>query len=315
MRRHMRQLGRNATVPNAKAHDAGEVMPVVAVINRKGGSGKSTLATQVAGCLAKRGLQVMLGDVDRQQSSLAWLRRRAANPLAKNAAIVGWAFGAKSVLRPPAGITHVVLDTPGGLCGYELARVVMSADAILIPVGDSIFDRESALECHAELMTLPRVASGRCKVGIVGMRLDARTKPAPRMLAWATEHALPYVGSVRESQLYPRGAESGLTVFDAEAGKVQADLAQWKPVMDWVEAAWAAAEKMESSAKTAVPVSAPSIARTAPATASRRRTLVRAPLPVPCAPASEFRTSREIVRPTPRAQRFGWLFTVFRAWA
>jgi hypothetical protein len=42
---------------------------------------------------------------------------------------------------------------------------------------------------------------------------------------------------------------------------------------------------------------------------------VRAPLPVPTAPASEFRSSREIVLPRPRAQRFGWLFTVFRAWA
>ena len=106
-------------------------MPVVAVINRKGGSGKSTLATQLAGCLANRGLQVMLGDVDRQQSSLAWLRRRGAQPAAKS--IVGWAFGANSVMRPPAGITHVVLDTPGGLQGCDLARIVMSADAILIP--------------------------------------------------------------------------------------------------------------------------------------------------------------------------------------
>jgi chromosome partitioning protein len=289
-----------------------EVMPVVAVINRKGGSGKSTLATQLAGCLANRAIPVMLGDVDRQQSSLAWLRRRAAQPLAKNAAIVGWAFGAKSVLRPPAGITHVVLDTPGGMHGYDLARVVMSADAIVIPVGDSIFDRESALECHAELMTLPRVASGRCKVGIVGMRLDTRTKPAARMNAWAVEHGLTYIGSVRESQLYPRGAEQGLTLFDAQPAKVENDLAQWRPVIDWIDAAWKVAEKMEATAKTAIPVSAPSIA---PQAASRRRTLVRAPLPVATAPASEFRSSREIVRPTPRAQRFGWLFTVFRAWA
>jgi len=86
-------------------------------------------------------------------------------------------------------------------------------------------------------------------------------------------------------------------------------------VTEWIEAVWTVTEKMEATAKTVVPVSAPSIARTAPAAASRRRTLVRAPLPVPSAPASEFRTSREIVRPTPRAQRFGWLFTVFRAWA
>ena len=62
-------------------------MPVAAVINRKGGSGKSTLATQLAGCLAARGLQVMLGDVDRQQSSLAWLRRRSVQTLVKCATI------------------------------------------------------------------------------------------------------------------------------------------------------------------------------------------------------------------------------------
>src|SRR6201986_347456 len=152
-------------------------MPVVAVINRKGGSGKSTLATQLAGCLANRGSQVMLGDVDRQQSSLAWLRRRGAQP-AKCAAIVGSAIGTQSVVRPPAGITHVVLDTPGGLQGYDLARIAMTADAILMPVTDSVFDRESAVHCHAELMTLPRVASGRCKGAVVGMRLDARTKGA-----------------------------------------------------------------------------------------------------------------------------------------
>jgi chromosome partitioning protein len=287
-------------------------MPVVAVINRKGGSGKSTLATQLAGCLANRGLQVMLGDVDRQQSSLAWLRRRGAQPAART--IVGWAFGANSVMRPPAGITHVVLDTPGGLQGYDLARIVMSADAILIPVGDSIFDRESALECHAELLTLPRVVAGRCKVAVVGMRLDARTKAVGRVQAWADQNALVYAGSVRESQLYPRSADQGLTLFDMPAAKVEADLAQWRPVTEWLDASWKSAERLETTSRTAIPVSAPSIA---PQAASRRRTLVRAPLPVPVSrsgPASEFRASREAVRP-PRAQRFGWLFTVLRSWA
>ena len=64
-------------------------MPVVAVINRKGGSGKSTLATHLAAHCANDGLRVMLGDVDRQQSSMAWLRRRAEQPLAQRAPIVG----------------------------------------------------------------------------------------------------------------------------------------------------------------------------------------------------------------------------------
>jgi chromosome partitioning protein len=283
-------------------------MPVIAVINRKGGSGKSTLATQLAGSLASRGHAVMLGDVDRQQSSLAWLRRRAAQPLAK--AIAGSAFGAHSVLRPSVGISHLVLDTPGGMHGFELARVAMSADVILMPVSDSVFDRESALQCHAELLTLPRVAAGRCKVAVVGMRLDARTKGATRLEAWALEHGLAWVGSLRESQVYTRCAEQGLSLFDVPSPKVETDLAQWRPLTDWVDAALAAAQRLEANTRTAVPVSAPSIAPQA-----RRRTLVRAPLPVPVAmakaPVSEFRPSRDSVRP-PRPQRFGWLLGMFR---
>jgi chromosome partitioning protein len=287
-------------------------MPVLAVINRKGGSGKSTLATQLAGCLARRGLHVMLGDVDRQQSSLAWLRRRAAQPLARDAAIVGWALDARSVLRPPAGITHVVLDTPGGLQGCELARLVMGADAIVIPVADSVFDREAALVCHAELMALPRVASGRCRVAIVGMRVGRRPKDAARLRAWAAGHGLAYAGSVRESALYPHGAEHGLTVFDAPPAKVAADLAQWRPIVDWIDAAWAAAERLEAKARTAVPVCAPSIA---PQAVPRARAPVRAPQPAQAAPASasasESRGRRELARPAPRPQ-LGWLSTVFR---
>ena len=282
-------------------------MPVVAVINRKGGSGKSTLATQLAGSLANRGVSVMLGDVDRQQSSLAWLRRRAAQTLVKSVAIAGSAFGAQGVLRPPAGISHVVLDTPGGLQGYDLARIAMSADAILMPVSDSVFDRESALECHAELMTLPRVISGRCKVAVVGMRLDARTRGPARLEAWALEHGLPYVGSLRDSRIYTRCAEQGLSLFDVPAARVEIDLAQWRPLTAWVDATLAAAERLDAS-RTGIPVSAPSISPQA-----RRRPQGRvAASPASKFAPSEFRASREPVR-APRVQRFGWLLTVFRS--
>jgi chromosome partitioning protein len=303
------------TDSSCKVLGASLSMPVIAVINRKGGSGKSTLATQLAGCLANRGVQVMLGDVDRQQSSLAWLRRRASQPMAKSATIVGSAFGSQSVMRPPANIAHVVLDTPGGLQGFDMARMAMTADAILMPVGDAVFDRESAVQCYAELMKLPRVVNGRCKIGVVGMRLEPGIKAAARMQQWAEQHGLCYVGSLRESRIYKRCAEQGLSLFDVPAANVENHLAQWRPIVEWVDATWAAAQRMESGAKAALPVSAPSISPHA-----RRRTLVRAPLPVPLSksgPASEFRMSRisrEKTRP-PRTERFGWLFTVFRAWA
>jgi chromosome partitioning protein len=210
-------------------------MPVIAVVNRKGGSGKSTLATHLAAHYANAGVAVMLGDVDRQQSTQSWLRSRSLRDLPRSAPIVGWAVDPKRVLRPPAGVTHVVLDTPGGLRGFDLARVVAFADVILMPVCNSIFDRESAAECFAEMSALPRVASGRCKVAAVGMRLDARTKGAEVLDGWARAIKLPFVGVLREAQAYVRCVEQGLTVFDLPEAQSQADVAQWKPIVAWLE--------------------------------------------------------------------------------
>jgi len=209
-------------------------MPVVAVINRKGGSGKSTLATHLAAYCANAGMPVMLGDVDQQQSTQTWLRRRGTQPLAQGPAIVGWAVDPRNVLRAPVGITHVVLDTPGGLRGFDLARLAMFADAILMPVCNSAFDRESTADCYAELMTLPRIASGRCKVAGVGMRLDSRTSAADVLTKWAERLRLPFIGALRETQAYVKCVERGLTLFDLPAAQVQADMDQWKPILQWL---------------------------------------------------------------------------------
>jgi chromosome partitioning protein len=219
-------------------------MPVVAVVNRKGGSGKSTLATHLAAYLERRGTPVLLGDVDRQLSTQAWLRRRNER---LRSAIVGWKVDAKNVVRPPAGIAHVVLDTPGGLRGFDLARVVMYADAILMPVCNSAFDRESAAECYAELLTLPRVASGRCRIAAVGMRLDARTKAGETIRLWAESLSIAFIGALRETQTYVRCVDQGLSVFDLPPSKVEADLAQWQPILEWL------APVLDASARAAAP--------------------------------------------------------------
>ena len=112
-------------------------MPVVLVANPKGGVGKSTIATNVAGYFASRGHAVMLGDVDRQQSSRLWLGLRPpqARPIAT------WeATGDSTVVRPPRGTTHAVLDTPAGLHGWRFKEVLALADRVIVPLQPSIFD-------------------------------------------------------------------------------------------------------------------------------------------------------------------------------
>lgn len=206
-------------------------MPVIAVVNRKGGSGKTTLATHIAAWCAAEGLSVMLGDVDRQQSTRTWLKARDASL----PAIAPWAVDSRNTLRVPSGITHVVLDTPGGLHGFELARVVMFADAILVPVCHSAFDRDSAAQCIEELKGLPRVTSGRCRVATIGMRIDGRTRGAEVLDAWSEKLEVPFLGTLRDTQNYVHSIERGITIFDMPRGATLTDRAQWQPLLGWLD--------------------------------------------------------------------------------
>jgi chromosome partitioning protein len=209
-------------------------MSVIAVVNRKGGSGKSTLATHIAAYCALRGASVAIADIDRQQSTKAWLRQRKARQGGEAMRITAWQVDPRSFVRPPAGIDHVVVDTPGGLTGLDLARVVMYADAIVVPVGNSIFDRDSAAACLAELRTLPRIASGKCRVAAIGMRLDPRTDAGNAFMAWSDEQKLQIVAVLPQSHVYVRCIDKGLTLFDLPLDEIEADLAHWKPLMQWL---------------------------------------------------------------------------------
>ena len=207
-------------------------MSVIAVVNRKGGSGKSTLATHFAAVFANVGSAVALGDIDRQQSTRAWLRHRKAS--GEQTRIVGWNVDAKTFVRTPVGIDHVVMDTPGGLTGLDLARVVMYADAIVMPISNSLFDRTSAADCLTELRTMPRVLSGRCRVAVVGMRIDPRTEAVERVRAWATEQKVPLITVLPQSHAYVRCAEQGLTLFDVPQADVAEELTHWRPLLQWL---------------------------------------------------------------------------------
>ena len=207
-------------------------MSVIAVVNRKGGSGKTTLATHFAAIFANAGAAVALGDIDRQQSTRVWLRHRKAS--GEPTRILGWNVDAKTFVREPVGIDHVVMDTPGGLTGLDLARVVMYADAIVMPISYSLFDRSSAAECLAELRTMPRVRSGRCRVAAVGMRIDPAEGRDGMAAAWTAEQKLPLIAVLPQSPAYVRSAERGLTLFDVPQLQVTDELAHWRPLLQWM---------------------------------------------------------------------------------
>jgi len=142
-------------------------MPIVVIANPKGGVGKSTLSTNVAGYFASQGHEVMLGDVDRQQSSALWLKLRpeAARPIRT------WDISHDLIARPPRDATHVVLDTPAGLHGWRFKDVLKLADKVIVPLQPSIFDIYATRAFLDELAETRRRADRRWAV--VGMRSTA----------------------------------------------------------------------------------------------------------------------------------------------
>ncbi|MDR7305863.1 ParA family protein [Rhodoferax saidenbachensis] len=205
-------------------------MPVVVVANPKGGVGKSTLSTQIAGYFASQGHAVMLGDADRQQSSRLWLTLRptAARPIAS------WDVGDDQIAKPPKGTTHVVLDTPAGLHGKRLKEVLKLADKVVVPLQPSVFDIFATRAFLDELADSAQAA--KTQIGIVGMRVDERTRAADQLHTFVQGLGLPVLGFVRDTQNYIQLAARGLTVFDVTPGRVERDLAQWQPICHWLDA-------------------------------------------------------------------------------
>lgn len=205
-------------------------MPVLAIINAKGGSGKSTVATSISAYAAKAGIKLMLGDLDPQQSVRTWLRLRDPDlPV-----ISGWLLDTGRVFRPPAGVTHAILDTPSGLSGFHLARVVMASNLVIIPVAASAFDRDAAEECIESLRLLPRVVSGLCIIACLGMRIPQGSPAEKITRAWAERIGVKFLGVVRYSPTYSTLVDKGSSVFDDKGTDMVGLRNDWNPLLDWL---------------------------------------------------------------------------------
>ncbi|THA34472.1 ParA family protein, partial [Streptomyces sp. A1136] len=75
----------------------------------------------------------------------------------------------------------------------------------------------------------------------VGMRVDARTRSADQLHRFIEGLNLPVLSYLRDTQNYVQLAAHGLTLWDIAPSRVQRDIEQWQPVIDWVDGKTAAA--------------------------------------------------------------------------
>lgn len=207
-------------------------MKSILVANPKGGSGKSTLATNLAGYFAQNGCHVMLGDTDRQQSAREWLSIRSQSL----PAIRSWEIEKGVPARPPKGTTHVVLDTPAGLHGKALEKVLKRVDRVIVPVQPSLFDILATRLFLEELLREKSVRKEKTFVAFVGMRVDPRTRAAGELARFLSGYDLPFLTCLRDTQLYVQLAANGMTLFDLLPSRAEKDMAQWAPIVDWANA-------------------------------------------------------------------------------
>ena len=200
------------------------------IANPNGGSGKSTLAINLAGHLARSGHRVMLGAVDRQQSSREWLRLRPSIL----PTIRSWEIEPGKTERPPKGTTHVVLDTPAGLHGKALDTVVKQVNRVIVPVQPSLFDILATRHFIEALLEEKAVRNEHAFVAVVGMRVDPRTRAAAELERFLAQYDLPVLTHLRNTQLYVQTTLNGMTMFDLSASRAAKDLEQWQAIIEWV---------------------------------------------------------------------------------
>ncbi|MBX3680401.1 ParA family protein [Cognatazoarcus halotolerans] len=204
-------------------------MRKILVANPKGGCGKSTIAVHLASWFAMNDEVVFIGDLDRQQSSRHWLDLRPPS----QPKIHHWE-PTDELVAPPKGCSVAIFDTPAGLHGKRLKQLLGEVDRVIVPVSPSRFDMMASRDFFEELAQVKAVRKDRVGVGIVGMRVDARTNSSRELVDFLEQFELPLLTCLRSTQRYVRALESGVTLFESSDAAAAIDRLQWQPLLEWL---------------------------------------------------------------------------------
>ena len=200
-------------------------MRTILVANPKGGSGKTTLSINLAGYLAAKGEHVTLLDLDRQKSATQWLAVRDVS------------LPEISLLTESQGEGSgwLVIDSPAGLHGKTLEHALKLAHQVIVPIAPSLFDIRASQDFLAALQAEKSVRRGRAFVGLVGMRVDARTRAGVTLEGLMAQQDLPVLAYLRNAQNYVNAAFEGKSLFDLPPHVAERDIEQWHGITAWLD--------------------------------------------------------------------------------
>jgi len=208
-------------------------MRTILIASPKGGCGKTTVATNLAAFYATAGKETVLIDCDRQASSLHWAEKRAA--LAAPVLGLHGRIGPKITAKLPDGTKRCVIDSAAGIRISEVADLIESADALVIPVMPSIIDLEASEAFFAELAAVPAIKKRKVPVAIVANRSKPWTNATQMALARLKEAPFPVIAELRDSQGYVLLAGIGKSLFDYHSEQTRSHQDDWAPLLKWLK--------------------------------------------------------------------------------
>jgi chromosome partitioning protein len=211
----------------------------ILIANTKGGCGKTTIATNIASHYARQGLNVRLFDHDNQGSSLAWINRRPQEANLIHGVDASKNFGHRLTrswqLRVPPETDLAVIDSPAGVDISELAILFQENDSMLIPVLASPVDIHATAYFIKDLLTTGKARRQMVRLAVIANRVRKNTLMYHSLERFLFTLKIPFISSLRDTQLYAKAFESGVGVQEVKSTRNKLDKEQWAPIIRWLE--------------------------------------------------------------------------------
>tara|TARA_B100000427_G_scaffold307960_1_gene295864 strand:- start:819 stop:1445 length:627 start_codon:yes stop_codon:yes gene_type:complete len=202
----------------------------ILIANSKGGCGKTTISTNLAAAFARGGLHTALADVDRQKSSLAWLKRRPEDlPLIEG---LDWT---RKFEKPSKKVQRLIIDAPAALSVPRFRELLKMAQVIILPVLPSAFDQAATQRFLKKIDDLKPIRSSKKPIVIVGNRVRLRTRSAMELETFVNGLNHPVGTYISDRAMYTDGAYSGVSVFDKGDKRSMEAQEDWSPLITFIE--------------------------------------------------------------------------------
>ena len=197
---------------------------ILVFVNQKGGPGKTTLAMSVAGELGRRGLRVLVADVDPQGTASRWAASAPADtPFpATVEAVPGMPNRLHGALRARLrSHQYLLVDCPPSADSPISHAALLLADLAIVPVVPSPPDLWAGLAIRQVIQSVQSHRPAGPIARLVINRRKAGTRLATQIRDLLPQYGIPAFNTfIGEREAYRHAAAGGCTVRDLRRAQV-----------------------------------------------------------------------------------------------